>query len=51
MGCGGIRSSKLTKDNEFYKEAMGFRQNNLKGIRIDDDFTATQSLTSYQIVF
>ncbi len=49
MGCGGVRSSKLTKDNEFYKEAMGFRQNNLKGIRIDDDFAATQSLTSYQI--
>ena len=37
MGCSGIIPHKWNKDNEFYKEALGFRENKLKGLRIDDE--------------
>ena len=29
MGCSGIFPHKWNKDNEFYKEALGFRENNI----------------------
>ena len=41
MGCSGILPHKWDKNNQFYKEALGFRENKLKGLRIDDDIDIT----------
>ena len=45
MGYNGISNSWFNlKSNEFYREAMGFRKNQLKGIHVDEDFTSTATL-------
>ena len=49
MGCSGIIPRKWNKDNEFYKEALGFRENKLKGLRVDDDIEITRSFDMFQI--
>ena len=49
MGCSGIIPRKWNKDNEFYKEALGFRENKLKGLRVDDDIEITHSFDMFQI--
>ena len=48
MGCSGILPHKWDKNNQFYKEALGFRENKLKGLRIDDDIDITNQLYRYK---
>ena len=45
MGCSGTSNSGYNlKNNEFYREAMGFRKNQRKGLHVDEDFTSTATL-------
>ena len=50
MGCSGTSNSGYNlKNNEFYREAMGFRKNQRKGLHVDEDFTSTATLRKLRI--
>lgn len=37
MGCSASNRKDLQEHNEFYREAMGFKKKNLKGLRVDEN--------------
>ena len=42
MGCSSSKKKDL-RDNEFYREAVGFRTKDLRGLKVDIDIHKTQT--------
>ena len=47
MGCSGTSNTGNLKNSEFYREAMGFRNIQRKGVHVDDDYASIQTLRRF----